>query len=125
MEASQPGVSIQPSTGLLELDPSRTAVIVVDMQDDLVAASGAFARAGRDISSIQNIIPSHCSRVERGTDGRNEGCLFKDGISTGPVRCRLASLEKLGGNVRRRNRRDEYRAGWKPEPDIHSGYVEH
>jgi ureidoacrylate peracid hydrolase len=38
------------------LDPSCTAVIVVDMQNDFASEGGAFARSGRDISSIRSII---------------------------------------------------------------------
>ena len=38
------------------LDPSRTAVIVVDMQNDFASEGGAFARAGLDIIPTQNII---------------------------------------------------------------------
>jgi ureidoacrylate peracid hydrolase len=37
----------------LEIDPTRTAVIVVDMQNDFGAAGGMFSRAGIDISGIQ------------------------------------------------------------------------
>jgi ureidoacrylate peracid hydrolase len=37
----------------LPIDPRRTAVIVVDMQNDFGAEGGMFARAGIDISGIQ------------------------------------------------------------------------
>jgi len=37
----------------LTIDPSRTAVIVIDMQNDFGAEDGMFARAGIDISAIQ------------------------------------------------------------------------
>ena len=42
--------------------PSHTALIIVDMQKDFLAPDGAFAKAGRDISDIQNIIPN-CRRL--------------------------------------------------------------
>ncbi len=38
------------------MDPSHTAVIVVDMQNDFASEGGAFARAGLDIVPTQNII---------------------------------------------------------------------
>jgi ureidoacrylate peracid hydrolase len=38
------------------MDPSRTAVIVVDMQNDFASEGGAFARAGLDIVPVQNAI---------------------------------------------------------------------
>jgi ureidoacrylate peracid hydrolase len=38
------------------IDPSRTAVIVVDMQNDCAREGGAFARAGLEIVPVQNII---------------------------------------------------------------------
>lgn len=42
--------------------PSHTALIIVDMQKDALAPDGAFAKAGRDVSDIQNIIPN-CHRL--------------------------------------------------------------
>jgi len=42
--------------------PGHTALIVVDMQKDFLAPDGAFAKAGRDISEIQNII-QNCQRL--------------------------------------------------------------
>jgi ureidoacrylate peracid hydrolase len=40
----------------LAIDPVRSAVIVVDMQNDFGAESGMFARAGIDISRIQEAV---------------------------------------------------------------------
>lgn len=40
-----------------ELSPSRTAVIVVDMQHDFASVGGMFDRAGIDIGCIQAIVP--------------------------------------------------------------------
>ena len=36
------------------IDPSRTAVIVVDMQNDFASQGGAFARAGLEIVPVRN-----------------------------------------------------------------------
>jgi ureidoacrylate peracid hydrolase len=38
------------------MHPNRAAVLVVDMQNDFASEGGAFARAGLDIGSTQNII---------------------------------------------------------------------
>ena len=40
----------------MTIDPSRTAVIVVDMQNDFGAEGGMFARAGIDISAIRGVV---------------------------------------------------------------------
>jgi len=40
----------------IAIDPARTAVIVVDMENDFVAKGGMFDRAGRDISGAQKAI---------------------------------------------------------------------
>jgi len=40
----------------LELSPGRTAVVVVDMQNDFASAGGMFHRAGIDVGGIQSIV---------------------------------------------------------------------
>jgi ureidoacrylate peracid hydrolase len=40
----------------MAIDPPRTAVIVVDMQNDFGAQEGMFARAGIDISAIRRVV---------------------------------------------------------------------
>ena len=40
----------------MPIEPSRTAVIVVDMQNDFGAESGMFSRAGIDISAIRGVV---------------------------------------------------------------------
>jgi ureidoacrylate peracid hydrolase len=40
----------------IAVDPKRTAVIVVDMQNDFGAEGGMFARAGIDISAIRSVV---------------------------------------------------------------------
>src|SRR6266404_9991606 len=42
----------------IAIDPARSAVIVVDMENDFVAKGGMFDRAGVDISGAQNVIPA-------------------------------------------------------------------
>jgi ureidoacrylate peracid hydrolase len=40
----------------ISIDPERTAVIVVDMQNDFGSKGGMFDQAGLDISGIQNVV---------------------------------------------------------------------
>ncbi len=40
------------------LEPTKTAVVVVDMQNDFASPGGMFDRAGIDISCIQAIVPN-------------------------------------------------------------------
>jgi ureidoacrylate peracid hydrolase len=42
----------------LPIDPARTAVIVVDMQNDFGSEGGMFALAGIDISGIKAVVPT-------------------------------------------------------------------
>jgi ureidoacrylate peracid hydrolase len=50
-------VSIDAQPEPCAIDPTRTAVIVVDMQNDFGSEGGMFARAGIDISAIQAAVP--------------------------------------------------------------------
>jgi ureidoacrylate peracid hydrolase len=50
-------VMIRATPAPLELDRRRTAVLVVDMQNDFGSAGGIFARAGIDIAPIQAVVP--------------------------------------------------------------------
>jgi len=40
----------------IRVDPERTALLVIDMQNDFGARGGMFDRAGIDISEIQNVV---------------------------------------------------------------------
>ena len=52
-------VTIEAKPGPTTIDLARTAVVVVDMQNDFGAEGGMFHRAGIDISSIrQAIVPT-------------------------------------------------------------------
>ena len=42
----------------VSFDPSRSAVIVVDMQNDFGSEGGMFALGGIDISRIRGVIPT-------------------------------------------------------------------
>jgi ureidoacrylate peracid hydrolase len=52
--SSTPSIEARPMP--FTIDPSRTAVIVVDMQNDFASEGGAFARAGLDIGPAQSTI---------------------------------------------------------------------
>lgn len=47
------------------VDPSHSALLVVDMQNDFCDAAGHFARAGRDVGRISAIVPETARFVER------------------------------------------------------------
>lgn len=49
-------VTIEARPGPISIDTARTAVIVVDMQNDFGGKSGMFDRAGIDISGIQKAV---------------------------------------------------------------------
>lgn len=50
-------VSVAARPGPFEFDPARTAVVVVDMQNDFGSPGGMFHRAGIDILKIQAAVP--------------------------------------------------------------------
>jgi nicotinamidase-related amidase len=39
------------------VDPARTAVIVIDMQNEIVASQGTYSEAGADVSNVAAIVP--------------------------------------------------------------------
>jgi ureidoacrylate peracid hydrolase len=57
MATSGTVATIETQSGPLEIDLAKTAVIVVDMQNDFGAPGGMFARAGIDISKIRATVP--------------------------------------------------------------------
>ncbi len=56
MDSSQGTISIDARPMPFTMEPSRTAVIVVDLQNDFASEGGAFARHGRDITLIRDVI---------------------------------------------------------------------
>jgi ureidoacrylate peracid hydrolase len=50
-------VTLDAKPDSIAIDPARTAVIVVDMENDFAAKGGMFDRAGVDISGAQKAIP--------------------------------------------------------------------
>jgi ureidoacrylate peracid hydrolase len=56
MDSPSSTLSIEARLMPFTIDPSRTAVIVVDMQNDFASEGGAFARAGLDIVPVRNIV---------------------------------------------------------------------
>ena len=51
--SSDPKLMLETTTGPVHFDPSTSAVIVVDMQNDFGSQGGMFHRAGLDISGIR------------------------------------------------------------------------
>jgi len=56
MTQGQSEVTVDARPEPIQLSPTRTAVIVVDMQNDFATAGGMFERAGIDISPIRRAI---------------------------------------------------------------------
>src|SRR5260370_40209454 len=55
-ESKHEMVSIDAKPEPISIDPARSAVIVVDMENDFAAKGGMFDRAGVDISGAQKVI---------------------------------------------------------------------
>jgi ureidoacrylate peracid hydrolase len=71
----------------IAIDPAKTAVIVVDMQNDFGSKGGMFDRAAIDISGIQRAV-APTARVP--THGHQDH-LPKDGLSVRPFGPELLS----------------------------------
>jgi ureidoacrylate peracid hydrolase len=56
MTSSRGRIAVSAKPDTVALDPSQTAVVVVDMQNDFGSEGGMFALAGIDISGIRNAI---------------------------------------------------------------------
>jgi ureidoacrylate peracid hydrolase len=64
----------QPLTTLAEkVAPERTAVIVIDVQNDFCADDGVFGQLGQDLSTIQAMVPRLVPFVDA---ARAAGCLI-------------------------------------------------
>ena len=63
-------VTVEARPGSISIDTARTAVIVVDMQNDFGSKSGMFDRAGIDISGIQKAVAPTAHVLE---SARNAG----------------------------------------------------
>src|SRR6266852_5960724 len=55
-QASANAITLAAKPASISIDPARTAVIVVDMENDFAAKGGMFDRAGIDISGAQKAI---------------------------------------------------------------------
>lgn len=81
------------------LTPAHAALIVVDMQNDYVAADGHFARNGRDVSSIVAILP-HIAELAAAARVAGVPVLYTrqtalpDGQSDSPARRRYKAFAK-------------------------------
>lgn len=59
-------VTINAKPEPIAIDISKTAVIVIDMQNDFGSKGGMFDLAGIDISIIQRAVGPHCESPVRG-----------------------------------------------------------
>jgi ureidoacrylate peracid hydrolase len=58
MAVAERSVSVDTSSGPVEINLARTAVIVVDMQNDFGSPGGMFALSGIDTSQIREVVPT-------------------------------------------------------------------
>jgi len=58
MERLSSLITVNAKPGPVSFDPSRSAVIIVDMQNDFGSEGGMFALGGIDISRIRGVIPA-------------------------------------------------------------------
>jgi ureidoacrylate peracid hydrolase len=56
MDAPSSSLSIEARPMPFLMDPSRAAVLVVEMQNDFASEGGAFAHASLDTVPVQNIV---------------------------------------------------------------------
>lgn len=52
------GIEVAARPGPFALEPDRTAVVVVDMQNDFASPGGMFDRAGIDVTTVRAIVPN-------------------------------------------------------------------
>ena len=108
----------------ISIDTARTAVIVVDMQNDFGSKSGMFDRAGIDISGIQKAVAPTAHVLAIARDAGIRVVYLKmayqpDLSDLGDPRLRQSSSSPTAwGWTRRRGAR------WLPKSYTHSGYVE-
>jgi ureidoacrylate peracid hydrolase len=50
-------IQVEAKPGPLQIDPARTAVLVIDMQHDFGSPGGMFDAAGIDVSCIREVVP--------------------------------------------------------------------
>src|SRR5260370_42548741 len=68
----------------IAIDPARSAVIVVDMENDFAAKGGMFDRAGVDISGAQNAIAPTAKVLAAARQAGSKIIYFKIGCCPDP-----------------------------------------
>ena len=119
-------LSLDARPALVEIDPDRTAVIVVDMQNDFGSEGGMFHRAGIDICGIQAAV-APTTRVLDAARSAGMTIIYlkmefeSDLSNTGGPECAELDHASQAG----RNWRAMRRSRWQLRPDPDSGHVEH
>src|SRR5437588_11364330 len=108
-QAASRVVSIQAKPEPITIDPSTTAAIVIDMQNDFCSKGGMFDRAGIDISATRSAVEP---------TARTLPCVRKAGISViylkmgfRPDRLRRSGCSKLHQASTARGRNDHHGSG--------------
>ncbi|SRR6266550_3997306 len=96
----------------ITIDTARTAVIVVDMQNDFGTKGGVFDRAGIDIAPIQKVV-TPISKVLRISPPRGlKSGLTENGLSPGPFGSRPSGFSQQGALESVSNKGSYGRTGW-------------
>ncbi len=119
-------VTVQARPEPLGIDPSKTAVLVVDMQNDFGATGGMFDRAGVDF----RMYDPASRRTYREGAARSARCahschLHQDGAPAGSIGHRTDRWRVLGQEPHFLHRHRRCCAGWKRKPDFGQGHLEH
>lgn len=90
-----------------KLDPGRTALILIDFQNEWFSADGAYARTGYDISHMTRIVEPSVRLVnfchERGIDVICLTYAVRGAVDGGPVFLKRPALREDGGRGLREN----------------------
>jgi ureidoacrylate peracid hydrolase len=95
MAADHRVVRIEANPEPIKIDTAKTAVLVVDMQNDFAARGGMFDRAGIDIGIIRTVVEPTAMVLSAARRAhipiiyiKMQHQLHKDAASTGPLGCR-------------------------------------
>src|SRR5713101_1163614 len=125
METKNALVTVEARPEPLTIDLARTAVLVIDMQNDFCTPGGGFDRAGYPHRSSPQHNSVNLDRAGSRAEVGRSGCLPQDGASAGFERSRRtkpSSADKARLHVGRKSSRG---SRWTRGPGISQGHMEH